>query len=233
MAVWNDLAAGWEVEFDRWYQRQHLLERLQVPGFREARRYVAESGSPRYCAFYWLDSVGVLNTPIYLERLAHPTRWTQRMMPAFRAMARTPGTVTLDRGSGVGGAMTWIAGLGSDADPAALRAAFARCFDLGMQDADIVRLQFWECDPAVAGLANPEARLRASSDRVAEWVAYIEGADARSVAACRSSILEAAGRLVDVRELVVAPEYRLTRRLLAAEAPPPCSDDAAGVTFSR
>jgi hypothetical protein len=51
MAVWNDLESGHEAEFDAWYHRQHIPERLSQPGFREARRYLAQRGSPRYCAF--------------------------------------------------------------------------------------------------------------------------------------------------------------------------------------
>ena len=51
MAVWNDLEPGHEPEFEAWYRRQHVPERLRVPGFREARRYAAIEGGPRYCAF--------------------------------------------------------------------------------------------------------------------------------------------------------------------------------------
>ena len=89
LAVWNDLEPGHEPEFEAWYRLQHGPERLRVAGFREARRYAASGGSPRYCAFYWLDSAAVLATAQYRERLANPTPWTRRMMGRFRAMART------------------------------------------------------------------------------------------------------------------------------------------------
>lgn len=83
----------------------------------------------------------MLNSPAYIERLMHPTRWTQRMMPMFRAMARTPGTVTLDRGRGLGGAMTWIVSFGSGSDASTARSALAQCCDDGASDAGIVRMQ--------------------------------------------------------------------------------------------
>ncbi len=32
----------------RWYDREHLEERVAIPGFLEARRYVAHRASPKY-----------------------------------------------------------------------------------------------------------------------------------------------------------------------------------------
>jgi len=36
-----DIDALDEAEFNRWYDREHLLERVAIDGFLEARRYVA------------------------------------------------------------------------------------------------------------------------------------------------------------------------------------------------
>ena len=33
LAIWNDCRAGREAEFEAWFQGEHLLERLAVPGF--------------------------------------------------------------------------------------------------------------------------------------------------------------------------------------------------------
>jgi hypothetical protein len=35
-----------EAEFNRWYDREHLEERVAIEGFLEARRYIADEGSP-------------------------------------------------------------------------------------------------------------------------------------------------------------------------------------------
>ncbi len=39
--VSNDIVEAAEEEFNRWYQQQHLPERLSAPGFKTARRYRA------------------------------------------------------------------------------------------------------------------------------------------------------------------------------------------------
>jgi hypothetical protein len=224
MAVWNDLEPGHETEFETWYLRQHVPERLAVEGFHEARRYVALSGSPRYGAFYWLDSIAVLGSPAYRARLANPTQWTRRMMPRFRSMGRTPCSLALDRGAGMGGTMSWIAGMrsgteASHAPRAALSVAFERC----LRDPSCVRVQLWECDADSARLGSPEARYRASADAVADWIVFIEAASAEALPPL-SAMLASALRGQTPAHLVCAPIYRLLWRMHASEAPPPCAD---------
>ena len=44
LAVWNDCAPEGLAHFERWYNREHLQERVAVPGFRRGRRYEAVAG---------------------------------------------------------------------------------------------------------------------------------------------------------------------------------------------
>ena len=74
--------AAMEEEFNAWYDAEHLPERLAIPGFRSARRWVAEvaPGEGKYLATYELDGPGVLQSPAYLERFANATPWTRRCL---------------------------------------------------------------------------------------------------------------------------------------------------------
>ena len=47
-----DIDASDEAEFNRWYDREHLEERVAIEGFLEARRYVVDEGSPKYLCLY-------------------------------------------------------------------------------------------------------------------------------------------------------------------------------------
>lgn len=89
LAIWFDVAPGDRAEVDAWYARQHLPERLSVPGFLRGRRYAAAGGGPGFFTFYETRDVGVLSSPPYLERLNHPTDWTRKVLPTFRGMMRT------------------------------------------------------------------------------------------------------------------------------------------------
>ena len=233
MAVWNDLEPGREAEFDAWYRRQHIPERLHQPGFLEARRYLADEGigSPRYCAFYWLESIAALKTPQYLACLAHPTRWTRRVMPWFREMGRSPCAVIADVGHGIGGMMIWMAATGAPARGSALHAQLAPVWASLCADPAIVRAQLWDCDPSARAQFNPEERLRTARDEVADCIVCIEGAAARALNDAADRIRSVASAAAPRVELRVSPCYRLLWRMRAAEAPPPCSDDDANVSL--
>ena len=71
-----------EEEFNAWYDQEHLAERLAIPGFRSARRWVAEvpAGRGKYLATYELDSPAVLASPAYLRRFENPSPWSRRCL---------------------------------------------------------------------------------------------------------------------------------------------------------
>jgi hypothetical protein len=232
LAVWHDLAPGHESEFEAWYQRQHVPERLQVPGFQEARRYRALNGSPRYCAFYWLASAEVLRSPAYLERLAQPSAWTQRVMPWFRAMGRTPCTLVLERGAGSGGAMSWLALLEDPARvplPELMREAFERLMDAP----GLVRMQLWQGEPHVSAVDNPEQKLRRTRDQVARWIVFLEAATAAAARLHAQALHDLVTAAVEPSQLLRAPVYRLLSGVRAEDAPQPWPDERLDLAATR
>ncbi|MEK7361217.1 MAG: hypothetical protein AAB133_03965 [Pseudomonadota bacterium] len=73
-----------EEEFNAWYDSEHLPERLAIPGFSSARRWVdrqAAAGSGKYLATYELDRPQVLQTPEYLAHVGDNfTPWSKRCL---------------------------------------------------------------------------------------------------------------------------------------------------------
>ena len=71
-----------EEEFNAWYDDEHMAERLSIPGFRSARRWVTECrpGEGKYLATYELDSPQVLTSPEYLSFYEKPTPWSKRCL---------------------------------------------------------------------------------------------------------------------------------------------------------
>ena len=82
LMVWADVPADKETEFNRWYNEEHLAERMSIPGFLEGARYEAVKGGPKHLAYYELESVGVLQTDAYKRVQNNPTPWTKRSGPA-------------------------------------------------------------------------------------------------------------------------------------------------------
>ena len=81
LMVWCDVPADKEPEFNRWYNEEHIDERLSVPGFLSAARYEAVKGGPKHLAVYELESPAVLQSAAYKKVSDNPTEWTRRSGP--------------------------------------------------------------------------------------------------------------------------------------------------------
>src|SRR6266849_5773305 len=88
LITWTEVKAAHEKDFNEWYNREHLNERVGLPGFRRARRYVAVKADPKYFATYECSKVGDLADPGYLKLLANQTPWSQRNMKRMTKFRR-------------------------------------------------------------------------------------------------------------------------------------------------
>ncbi len=78
VAIWNDIADAGRELFYEWHIREHIPERLAIPGFLEGRRYRAIDGqtSPEFFTLYEVEDFGVLCSEDYRARLDNPTELT-------------------------------------------------------------------------------------------------------------------------------------------------------------
>ena len=72
LALWNDCAKGKEALYERWYQTEHLAERLAIPGSLRGRRYQAVNAIHGYFTYYETATPEVLISEPYLEILNNP-----------------------------------------------------------------------------------------------------------------------------------------------------------------
>jgi hypothetical protein len=63
-----DIAPEHEEAFNHWYDKVHLPDILNCPGFRKARRFMALQGTPKYITLYEIDSEKVLETTEFQNR---------------------------------------------------------------------------------------------------------------------------------------------------------------------
>jgi hypothetical protein len=97
-----DIDPAEEANFNRWYDYEHLEERVAIDGFLEARRYVAHAGSPKYLCLYSTRTIDVLYSAAYRAKLDNPTDWSKTTMAQFRNMIRAVARITVSRGTGRG-----------------------------------------------------------------------------------------------------------------------------------
>lgn len=109
LAIWHDIAEGEHGEYVEWHTREHMPERLSIPGFRTGKRLHAPNAE-RYVfgTIYSGDDVEVFRSGAYLERLNNPTPWTAAVAPSFRNFLRIACDRIATAGIGDGGSMATI-----------------------------------------------------------------------------------------------------------------------------
>ena len=84
LLLMTDIDPANEADFNRWYEEEHLDERMRIPGFINARRFTAIEGGPKYLALYDLESRDVLQSAAYRHVVgAGKSAWTRRMETQF------------------------------------------------------------------------------------------------------------------------------------------------------
>src|SRR5262245_61936979 len=107
VVIWCDVAAEVRDEFEDWHTREHMPERLAIPGFLRGTRWRSEPAGS-FFILYELDSPATLAGPAYLARLNDPTPWSRKMMPHHRNMVRSLCRVRESYGEGLPHAIATI-----------------------------------------------------------------------------------------------------------------------------
>jgi hypothetical protein len=174
-----DIDASDEAEFNRWYDREHLLERVAIDGFLEARRYIAHQGSPKYLCLYSTATFDVLDSPAYRIALAKPTGWSTKILARFKNMIRAVARITVSRGAGRGAALG-IVRLRPAGDKDKLRTALRDQLDPEELDG-ILSMHLIESDPALSRPISDDPPV--SDPGSGDWFVLIDGTDVKAVSA--------------------------------------------------
>jgi hypothetical protein len=175
-----DIDPSDEAEFNRWYDREHLEERVAIDGFLEARRYVAHEGSPKYLSLYSTESFDVLDSPAYRNALANQTDWSRTNIARFKNMIRAVARITISGGQGRGAALGILRLRPPAGGEDRLRAALQDKLDPEQLDG-IISMHLIESDPTLSkpitddpSAPNPGAR---------DWFVLIDGTHLNAISA--------------------------------------------------
>ncbi|MFZ2102448.1 MAG: hypothetical protein WAU86_17975 [Oricola sp.] len=109
LAMWHDIAPEAWTEYMEWHTREHMPERLSIPGFLVGKRLVNHNVERyRYGTIYTGRDVEVFRSTAYLERLNNPTEWSSKVQPYFRNFLRVACERIASAGHGDGGALATI-----------------------------------------------------------------------------------------------------------------------------
>ena len=180
-----DIDASDEAEFNQWYDREHLLERVAIDGFLEARRYVAHQGSPKYLCLYSTATFDVLDSPEYRTALMNPTDWSKKTLTRFKNMIRAVARITVSRGAGRGAALG-IVRLRPAGNTDKLRTALRNQLDPEKLDG-ILSMHLIESDPALSRPISDDPPV--SDPGSGDWFVLIDATDVKAVSAALAARL--------------------------------------------
>jgi hypothetical protein len=176
VCIWHDLVPEATDEFYQWHNREHMPERVAIPGFLRGRRYIAIAGAPAYFNLYEADHAETLGGKDYLDRLNAPTAWTQRVVPSFRRVARSICRVAFSEGVGQGGFMlTQRFDLPAAHRAEALDALRTRLLPPLVGRKGIAGVHLCVADEAISRIPTAERKARADATAVPSSIVLIEG----------------------------------------------------------
>jgi hypothetical protein len=195
-----DVDAANEQEFNIWYDREHLAERVAIEGFVEARRWIADEARPKYFCTYSTVAFEDLSSPAYKKALANQTAWSTKNISGFKNMIRAVGRITASRGQGRGGALCVVRLRPAAGSADALRAKVRGLMDPGML-LGIISMHLIESDPQLSkSLTEPDKPNPGAGD----WFLLIEGTELPAVRALADARFNNTGATV-----VSSGTYRL------------------------
>jgi len=180
VAIWNGIAPEGRAEFYAWHLREHMPERVGIPGFRRGRRYVAADAAtaPEFFTLYEADTIQVLQGADYAARLNAPTAWTRRAVAHFRDTARSLARVVASHGPGAGGALLTLRFDAEEAALGALAALLARAAEAPR----VTGAHLCVTDEAASGVVTEEKRGRTDLAAPPRRFALVEATDAEALA---------------------------------------------------
>jgi hypothetical protein len=100
--VASDVEPADEADFNRWYDREHVEERVRIPGFLSGARYFSLEGGRKYLGLYRTESLAVFGSPGYRAAFERQTPWSLANLDRMRQPIRRVCAVRAVTGFGSG-----------------------------------------------------------------------------------------------------------------------------------
>jgi hypothetical protein len=100
--VASDVEPADEADFNRWYDREHVEERVRIPGFLSGARYFSLEGGRKYLGLYRTESLAVFGSPGYRAAFEKQTPWSIANLDRMRQPIRRVCAVRAVTGFGTG-----------------------------------------------------------------------------------------------------------------------------------
>ena len=185
--IWNDVAPEGRDAFYAWHDKEHIPERLALPGFLRGRRFAKSGHSPEWLTMYEARDLSPLVSPEYLARLNAPTPATSATLKYFRNTSRAVCRAVHSTGGSTGGHVLALR-LSIDAvhGDALCRYLTNDAFPRTMRRAGVLACHLFASDTPASYVNTAESSTRTFD--VPAWVLLCEASTAGAAAAAKRDI---------------------------------------------
>ena len=187
VAIWNGIRPDMREDFFEWHPREHMVERLGIPGFLRGRRCIAIDGGTEFLTLYELRSTDVLLSEVYKTRLGNPTPWSTKTLPAFTDNTRGACQIECSEGHAMGGFLLTLRFEAQAGRSDALIAVVKKVMPAFAPTPRITGAHFVRNDVALTG--GNAGNQRGRVILLPELIVLIEGSDAAAVKATGERLL--------------------------------------------
>jgi len=117
---WGGILASKEADYNSWHSKEHMPERIVLPGFLRGCRAIGISETNvnhKYFMMYEAERKDVFVSRKYLEKLNNPSKWTKNILSNYIAPSRTICSVITSKSVGFGGWIATVRFLSKDIEP--------------------------------------------------------------------------------------------------------------------
>jgi hypothetical protein len=189
LCIWTDTDPdpAQEADFNAWYDREHMQERVAIPGFRYARRFRTNDGGPRrYLALYVTESLDVFRSDAYQRAFTQQTPWSLANFARMTNTQRRVGELTLETGDGEGAHLALFVLPSERAEAALLKPRF----EAGLRQPGIHAARLFCTAPALSVSLTASKELKEATLPAADALVLIEGRDADATRALAVAIAD-------------------------------------------
>jgi hypothetical protein len=178
-----DIDPAVEGEFNEWYSREHMRDRVVgLPGFRRGRRFESVGGNPRYAALYEAERAETFTSEAYLSLIRDPDENSRRYLPNFIGPTRFMGRLLASAGEGEGGTAGFYLFDAGEGRTDALRQWLVETVPGFAAERGVIAAHAWEVAADLVA-ASKRLHLRQTPDHVPGFVVLVEATNAAGITA--------------------------------------------------
>lgn len=189
LVLWTDVLPAAKAEWRAWHVREHMPDRLTVPGIERGRRYLDPSRA-RHQTFmiYEARALEVFTSAPYLAQMNAPSTLTQKLLPSIRNIVRGVCRVVSSDGLGLGTVVATLRVVRRHPERWIEPDAAADLIEAALDLPGVIAAQLGVVDRAATGIPTTEQRLRHDAEESFDALLLLEGADRADIAHAAAEI---------------------------------------------